>query len=213
MLKNLLVVTALAASMPAYAAIDVTYDSGPSAIDPSSVIIEDFEGYNSGDALPGVNAAVFDNSVEGIAARPAFNSTGNFGAVLGEPSDGNYTINFAASSLFSFALGSLDTYNTLTLLLSNGSELDFVGAGINEGLIANGNQASADTNGRVTYTVNGGPLIIGARFASTSNSFEFDDLAIRAVPEPATWMMMILGFGAVGFGMRRRRSAGTAAFA
>ena len=213
MLKNLLVVTALAASMPAYAAIDVTYDSGPSAIDPSSVIIEDFEDETAGDALPGVNAAVFADSVGGIAARPAFNSTGNFGAVLGEPADGNYTINFAASSLFSFALGSLDTYNTLTLLFSDSSELDFIGAGINEGLIANGNQASADTNGRVTYTVNGGPLIIGARFASTSNSFEFDDLAIRAVPEPATWMMMILGFGAVGFGMRRRRSAGTAAFA
>lgn len=27
-----------------------------------------------------------------------------------------------------------------------------------------------------------------------------------AVPEPATWGMMILGFGAIGFAMRRRRS-------
>lgn len=27
-----------------------------------------------------------------------------------------------------------------------------------------------------------------------------------AVPEPATWAMMLFGFGAVGFGMRRRRS-------
>lgn len=27
-----------------------------------------------------------------------------------------------------------------------------------------------------------------------------------AVPEPATWAMMLLGFGAIGFGMRRRRS-------
>jgi hypothetical protein len=26
-----------------------------------------------------------------------------------------------------------------------------------------------------------------------------------AVPEPATWAMMLLGFGAIGFGMRRRR--------
>jgi len=28
-----------------------------------------------------------------------------------------------------------------------------------------------------------------------------------AVPEPATWALMILGFGAVGFAMRRRRQA------
>lgn len=29
---------------------------------------------------------------------------------------------------------------------------------------------------------------------------------IRGVPEPATWAMMLLGFGAVGFAMRRRRA-------
>jgi hypothetical protein len=29
---------------------------------------------------------------------------------------------------------------------------------------------------------------------------------IRAVPEPATWAMMLLGFGAVGFTLRRRRA-------
>ena len=28
----------------------------------------------------------------------------------------------------------------------------------------------------------------------------------QAVPEPATWAMMLLGFGAVGFAMRRRRA-------
>lgn len=39
----------------------------------------------------------------------------------------------------------------------------------------------------------------------------FDDLAFRAegdtaVPEPATWAMMLLGFGALGVAMRRRRA-------
>ena len=28
-----------------------------------------------------------------------------------------------------------------------------------------------------------------------------------AVPEPATWAMMLIGFGAAGFGMRRRTRA------
>ena len=31
-----------------------------------------------------------------------------------------------------------------------------------------------------------------------------------AVPEPSTWAMMLLGFGAVGFAMRRRRTPGLA---
>lgn len=30
-----------------------------------------------------------------------------------------------------------------------------------------------------------------------------------AVPEPSTWMMMLLGFGAIGFGMRRGKVVGT----
>jgi|GEM_PF-1494009 len=34
-----------------------------------------------------------------------------------------------------------------------------------------------------------------------------------AVPEPATWAMMIMGFGAIGATLRRRRGAGAAAFA
>jgi len=29
---------------------------------------------------------------------------------------------------------------------------------------------------------------------------------LQAVPEPATWAMMLVGFGAIGFSMRRRRS-------
>ncbi|MDP3782272.1 MAG: PEPxxWA-CTERM sorting domain-containing protein [Sphingopyxis sp.] len=28
---------------------------------------------------------------------------------------------------------------------------------------------------------------------------------MSAVPEPGTWAMVLLGFGAIGFGMRRRK--------
>jgi hypothetical protein len=31
---------------------------------------------------------------------------------------------------------------------------------------------------------------------------------MAAVPEPGTWAMMLLGFGAIGFSMRRRRGKG-----
>ena len=211
-MKKLLAVAALAVAVPAQAAVVVNFTPGVGALPPGTVVYEDFEDEANG-AVIGTNAKVFNASVAGQAARPAFGSTGNFGAVLGEPTDGEYITNFATSNVFSFILGSLDTYNTLEILLSDATSIIYSGNQITQGLQADGDQADPDTNGRVTYTVTGGgPFIVGARFRSSQNSFEFDNLAIRAVPEPATWMMMILGFGAIGFGMRRR-SAGKLALA
>ena len=37
--------------------------------------------------------------------------------------------------------------------------------------------------------------------------FQLDNLNLAGVPEPATWALMILGFGAVGGAMRRRTKA------
>jgi hypothetical protein len=36
---------------------------------------------------------------------------------------------------------------------------------------------------------------------------------VSAVPEPATWAMMIIGFGGAGVAIRRRRSSPHALFA
>lgn len=43
----------------------------------------------------------------------------------------------------------------------------------------------------------------GATDANFSGTITF---GTAAVPEPATWAMMLVGFGAVGFGMRRRNA-------
>jgi choice-of-anchor C domain-containing protein len=47
------------------------------------------------------------------------------------------------------------------------------------------------------------------RFGADDSSGGFyglalDNISISAIPEPATWAMTVLGFGAVGFAMRRR---------
>jgi len=43
--------------------------------------------------------------------------------------------------------------------------------------------------------------------AASGNDFGIDDISMNAVPEPATWAMMIAGFALVGLGLRRRSLA------
>ena len=130
------------------------------------------------------------------------------GAVAGAAvrTGGSYNVNFGPTNIFSFTLGSLDTFNALTLRFTDGSTQLFTGGQItNDPAFDNGNQTSAETNGTVAFTVTSGALITGATFTATGNSFEFDNLA-TAVPEPAAWGMMILGFGLVGGVLRRKPS-------
>lgn len=42
------------------------------------------------------------------------------------------------------------------------------------------------------------------------SDFSVEGLSVAVVPEPATWGMMLTGFGAIGFAMRRRRTAAVA---
>lgn len=68
----------------------------------------------------------------------------------------------------------------------------------------------ANANGSVTLQ-NGQSFYIGYDDWFTIDD-NHDDMLIKAtllpaVPEPSTWLMMILGFGAIGFGMRQRKQA------
>jgi PEP-CTERM motif len=91
---------------------------------------------------------------------------------------------------------------------------------------------SRDNNGRVidAMTVTSGPVVtafgdrpsfaytqftqyfvatttstlISFAYKHTSPNFYLDDVSVGLVPEPATWGLMVAGFGMVGFAMRRR---------
>lgn len=52
--------------------------------------------------------------------------------------------------------------------------------------------------------VTGGLMTQGVRTGNGAVRFSFD-AATAAVPEPSTWLTMILGFGAIGVGMRRKQ--------
>lgn len=41
--------------------------------------------------------------------------------------------------------------------------------------------------------------------AKDANGLGYDDFSFIALPEPSTWAMMLLGFGAIGVSVRRRR--------
>ena len=55
-----------------------------------------------------------------------------------------------------------------------------------------------------------GNYVAGFRgFANSQYNYEFTATGLTTgVPEPATWAMMLIGFGAVGYSMRRRRKSG-----
>lgn len=116
----------------------------------------------------------------------------------------------------SFIWGSIDTYNSLHFTdaagnLLVGSQYNFTGSQI-AALVpapAAGSQNSNAQNPIVTFLFSGldQTLVGGFRMSSTQNAFEIDNIAVNAVPEPSTWAMMLLGFGAIGFAIRRRKSS------
>ena len=59
-------------------------------------------------------------------------------------------------------------------------------------------------NGRDFYTIN---LNTGALTRVGTLDRTLFGIAVAAVPEPASWAMMLVGFGVVGGTMRRRRPA------
>jgi len=85
-------------------------------------------------------------------------------------------------------------------------------------LTPNGGTCSGDPNGFpfCTWTNIGVGFSGVARsvdFGGTANQIAFDNITLgsttaggggNAVPEPGTWAMMLLGFGAIGFTLRRR---------
>ena len=58
-----------------------------------------------------------------------------------------------------------------------------------------------DANAITSLSIN-----LSTYFANNPGLSHIDvyDTTVRGVPEPATWAMMIMGFGAIGFSMRRR---------
>lgn len=55
-----------------------------------------------------------------------------------------------------------------------------------------------------SYTLFNGTQIVGQGTLDARNASATAEASVAAVPEPASWAMMLAGFGMVGFGLRRR---------
>lgn len=203
-IKYLLAMATLGIATSANAAVILTSVPG-SAVYSGPTPTYDFD--PSGTAFV-TGGQIRNSSVSGVAAQP-FGSTGNYYTV--GPSDGSPGFldlsNFAGIASLSFIWGSTDAYNTLEVIGKDNSLLaSFTGA--DAALVfPDGDQSDPFTNPLATLTFTNGDQfnVGGLRFISTQNAFEVDNFAINAVPEPGTWGMMLLGFGAIGFAMRRRK--------
>lgn len=210
-------VLAVATIAPAQAATTIVVNSGNTAITGSNAgVIRNFTTANANGAtlttvtnVPFPGGTFSDSKIiGGTTQNPGSVNVFETPTVLGMNGDylaigrlSSYTISFnTAVSYFSFAFNGVDNNSSLRFTYANNTTQLFAGP---SGILG----GSAATFGRVNYHTGTGPQIVSVEFlrANTGQgAFLVDDIA-AAVPEPATWLMMILGFGLVGSQLRRRK--------
>jgi hypothetical protein len=120
---------------------------------------------------------------------------------------------FAAIQSIGVIWGSADTYNTLDILDRMGHVIGTISGSVFNGGVG----STTDPNSNPIVTLNFDSSIQdnigGLKLISQYNAFEVDNFVIGAVPEPATWALMLLGFGGIGLAMRRRRKPALAQLA
>ena len=202
LLTGLAALAVFAGATTANAAATFTFNGG-AGVQPGETVFATFDGGPS--TYGGITGSyIVQSGSNGNGADPAVLPMGDpYLSVLGGQSA---SYNFGPSGLQQLGLdyGSADPYNTFILSFVTGPNQTFTGSDIVAG--ADGNQTQARTNGRLTFRSIAGNGITGITLQSSQNSLEADNFAsIGAVPEPSTWAMMLVGFGAIGVGMRRSR--------
>ena len=99
--------------------------------------------------------------------------------------------------------GSIDTYNLLKIHYADGTSESVTSVLFPILTPSNGDQTSLGSKYVNIFTTKD---IASLTFYSESKAFEFDNLAVAAVPEASTWAMMILGFLGLGFFGYRKSS-------
>lgn len=172
--------------------------------------------FSTNNPMQGVNfsAVTFTNS-SGIQAN---GSAWNF---AGAPAGGSQTAfiqsNGGAAGQISLGLPSLtlgDQYRvTFDLAQRAGYGIDPITVTIDgktetfSALTSTSSVTTSWTPYTFTFTADGSmnpSLVFSGLTQSGDTSVGLDAVSVAAVPEPTTWFMMLLGFGMIGFAMRKR---------
>ena len=201
-MRNIMLAATIAAfgSLPAAAAVTVSSVDGVAPYGAPATF--QFDG-----VTPQYNGTIYTDSVGGVRAQPA-GSMGGYGAVGPGNAQSSALLDlsgFGAISSITFLWGSVDSYNSLGVV---GTGMTFSGGDMGVAP-PTGDQSNPNSNRLVTLTFTGSDRnsVTGLQFNSSGNAFEFDNVNVTtaAVPEPASWALMLLGFGGTGAAMRSRR--------
>lgn len=198
-------VFAVTAAAPASAAVVGMRTTGPA---PSVLTLSSTGLSNGATPVATLTGGTVYNGDQPFADQPV-GSVSSFLAA-GPTSGSSATLTFLVTSNFlSFLWGSPDTYNTLSINSTTGGVTttdNFTAAGLGFPV----------TNGAQNFSqyvrfdgTTAGTRINSVTFSNTPSidAFESANFSITApVPEPATWALMLVGFGGIGFAMRRRKS-------
>lgn len=180
--KGLLVFTKTFAALAAAALLGSAANAATTLIDFNDLTAPGFSG----------NFSVLATGIENVAAAP--NAT-PFLVVPGIGGSSSGTATYTSANritAFSLDVGTPDDYNTLTF--RNGATVvaTYTGAGY--------------TAGNFAFNFTDAQNVTSVDFSSSSRAFEIDNVSVTAVPEPATWALLLVGFGMVGVAARRRAS-------
>ena len=198
-MRTLILALGLAAAATGASATTVIYKPGVFGPPAGYTLFDNFNTDAGQDRVTGSKFLFPTGSKPGQYIAPTGDTT-PYLAVLG---GGSASINFGINvKSFSFDYSTVDTYNNIAIRYTDGGSQNYSGTFIL------GSLPSGVTSG--SFIVNGdGRAIKGLTLSTSANSFEVDNLAtsgnLGTVPEPASWAMMVAGFGLVGFATRNRR--------
>ena len=175
----------------------------PAAANAATIVSENFESGPGAFTLNGNVSLATGATYSGCCGTP--NTTDNTFVAFG---GGNAPSGTLMSTTFNTVLGSIYTVNFDFGALGGGSEpLTFSVAGQNFTVNPVANNNIVFTAGSFTFVGTGGVTSLDVVSGGVDNVDAIvDNISIAgAVPEPAAWALMILGFGIVGGVLRRSR--------